>query len=164
MGDKDIPSKTIIWTAGTSNHPFFKTHGFSLNERGKVMVNDHLLAEKNIYVIGDNADTPYSGMAQTALHDAQYVVHDIKATYHGNKGSVYTPKKPGYVIPIGYGWAAFEMGRWHFNGRAGWIMRQAGDWIGYTDIEPWWRAADQMLSEYDHEEDCATCANDESNK
>jgi NADH dehydrogenase len=164
VGDKDIPSKTIIWTAGTSNHPFFKKHDFSLNERGKVVVDNHLLAEKNIYVIGDNADTPYSGMAQTALYDAQYVVHDIEATYHGNKGSVYIPKKPGYVIPIGYGWAAFEMGRWHFSGRLGWIMRQAGDWIGYTDIEPWWRATDQMLSEYDHEEDCSSCSNNESNK
>jgi hypothetical protein len=35
--------------------------------------------------------------------------------------------------------------------------------IGYTDVEPWWRAVDQMLSEYDDEEDCEICAKKLSN-
>lgn len=163
VGDKDIPSKTIIWTAGTSNHPFFTKHKFALNERGKVVVDDHMIAEKNIYVIGDNAATQFSGMAQTALHDAQYIAHDIEAKFHGNRGSAYKPKTPGYVTPIGRGWAAFELGRLRFSGRLGWIMRQAGDWIGYTDVEPWWRAVDRVLSEYDDEEDCEICAKKLSN-
>lgn len=157
VGEKDIPSKTIVWTAGTSNHPFFAKHNFKLDERGKVAVDNHMIAEKNIYVIGDNAATRFSGMAQTALYDAQYVAHDIEAKFHGNEGSPYKPKTPGYVIPVGRNWAAFEFGKLHFSGRLGWLMRQAGDWIGYTDIEPWWRALDSVLSEYDDEENCPTC-------
>ena len=163
VGDKDIPSKTIIWTAGTSNNPFFTKNKFALDERGKVIVDNHMIAEKNIYVIGDNAATKFSGMAQTALYDAQYIAHDIEAKFHGNNGSAYRPKTPGYVIPVGRSWAAFELGKLHFSGRAGWLMRQAGDWIGYTDVEPWWRAVDRVLSEYDDEEDCSICSKKLSN-
>src|SRR5664279_3295728 len=63
-----IDSHTVVWTAGVINHPFLKANGFALNEHGKVVVDKQLQAEPGIYVIGDNADTPYSGMAQTALY------------------------------------------------------------------------------------------------
>lgn len=108
VGGEAIKTKTIVWTAGTANHPFFKENGFSLTERGKVEVDDHLLAEKNIYVIGDNANTPFSGLAQTALHDGQYVAHDLEAKKYGHDGAAYRPRVPASVIPVGKGWAAFE--------------------------------------------------------
>ncbi len=154
---KDVPSKTIIWTAGTANHPFYKAAGFELNERGKVKVDEHLMAKKDIYVIGDNADTPFSGMAQTALHDALYVTHDIEARHHGNPGEKYTLKTPAYVIPVGHGWAAFEWKKIVIIGKLGWVIRQAADWVGFSDIEPWWKATKQWATEFGEEEDCATC-------
>src|SRR5690606_38529368 len=52
-----IPSQTVIWTAGVTNHPFFAEHQkvFTLNERRKVEVDDYLMAAEDVYVVGDNA-------------------------------------------------------------------------------------------------------------
>ncbi len=158
VGDKKIFSQTVVWAAGTANNPFFKENGFVLTPRGKVVVDGHLMAEKNIYVIGDNADTPYSGLAQTAVFDGHYVAHDIEAAAHGNRGTAYKPKTPATVIPVGPGWAAFEYKRFTITGLLGWMIRQAADWIGYHDLEPWWKASGQWMSEFGIEEECPVCA------
>lgn len=153
----DIPSRTVVWTAGAVNSSFFKDNDFHLSERGKVAVNNHLQAEDGIYVVGDNANTPFSGLAQTAIYDGHYVAHDIEAKFHGNEGSPYRPKTPATVVPVGHGWAAFEWRKLHFTGRLGWFLRQAADWIGYHDLEPWWKASQQWLTEFGEEEDCENC-------
>lgn len=158
VSSKDIPSHTVVWTAGTSNNPFFKTNEFHLTERGKVVVDEHLLAEDSIYVIGDNASTPYSGLAQTAVYDGHYIAHEIEAKYHGNEGAAYKPKYPATVVPVGFGWAAFEYKKLHITGWLGWMIRGAADWIGFHDIEPWWKASEQWATEFGSEEDCDICA------
>jgi NADH:quinone reductase (non-electrogenic) len=158
VGGKKIMSQTVVWAAGTANNPFFKVNNFTLTDRGKVIVDDHMLAEKNIYVIGDNANTPYSGMAQTALYDGHYVAHDIEAKLHENVGPAYKPRNPPSVIPVGPGWAAFQYGKFTLVGRFGWYIRQAADWIGYHDLEPWWKASSQWMTEFGEEEDCPVCA------
>ncbi|MDO8336066.1 MAG: FAD-dependent oxidoreductase [Candidatus Saccharibacteria bacterium] len=158
VSSKDIPSHTVVWTAGTSNNPFFKDNDFALSERGKVTVDEHLIAEDNIYVIGDNANTPHSGLAQTAVRDGHYVAHDIEAKFHGNEGNRYKSKTLGTVVPVGNGWAAFEFGKFRLTGWLGWSMREAADWIGYHDLEPWWKASQQWATEFGSEEDCEICA------
>lgn len=158
VSNKDIPSHTVVWTAGTANSPFFKENKFILSEHGKVVVDEHLLAEDLIYVIGDNASTPHSGLAQTAVYDGHYVAHDIEAVFHGNTGDAYKPKLPATVVPVGYGWAAFEYKKIRLTGWLGWLIRQTADWIGYHDIEPWWKASQQWATEFGKEEDCEICA------
>lgn len=159
VSSKDIPSHTVVWTAGTSNNSFFKENDFNLSERGKVAVDEHLMAEESIYVIGDNASTPYSGLAQTAVYDGHYVAHDIEAKFHGNEGSPYHPKYPATVVPVGYGWAAFEYKKIRLTGWLGWFIREAADWIGYHDLQPWWKASQQWTTEFGSEEDCKDCSN-----
>ncbi len=60
VNGKPIQSHTVIWTAGVTNNPFFSSNGFSIMNHGKVAVDVYLKADDNIYVIGDNANTPYS--------------------------------------------------------------------------------------------------------
>ena len=158
VSSKDIPSQTVVWTAGTANNPFFHKNKFTLNPRGKVVVDEYLRTEEGVYVIGDNAATPYSGLAQTAVFDGHYVAHAIEAQYHGNEGRAYRPRKPATVVPVGYGWAAFEYGNISITGWLGWVIRQAADWVGYHDIEPWWKAAEQWMTEFGEEEECEICA------
>lgn len=162
VGEKDIPSHTVVWTAGIANNPFFKNNNFTLSERGKVVVDEYLQAEDNVYVIGDNADTPYSGLAQIAVHDGQFVAHAIEAAHHGHRGASYNPHIPATVVPVGEGWAAFEWGKLRCVGRLGWIIRGAADWIGYHDIEPWWKATEQWMTEFGEEETCSTCKEKET--
>ena len=157
-GGHSIKSHTVVWTAGVTNHPFFDTNKFAFGEHGKVSVDKYLAAEQDIYVIGDNADTLYSGMAQTALYDAKFVSHNLKREAAGHSRRNYRPKKPIYVTPVGPGWAAVLWNKTHIYGWFGWLMRSAADFIGYHDYEPWWTASQHWLAEYEDEPSCPICA------
>ncbi len=158
VGGKPIQSHTVVWTAGMANHHFFKENGFHLTPKGKVEVDDHLQAEKHIYVIGDNAETEYSGMAQTALHQAKYVADSLIWHSRGERMYSYLPKKPIYVVPAGPHWAAVLWGKVRLYGWLGWLLRGAADVVGYHDLQPWWRVGGQLMSEFATEESCPTCA------
>jgi NADH:ubiquinone reductase (H+-translocating) len=158
VSDHSLASHTVVWTAGVTNHPFFSKHGFTLNDRGKVAVDKYLQAEENIYVIGDNADTPYSGMAQTALYDGTFVASNLKRQGHGRRLKAYKPKRPVYITPVGPGWAAVVWGRVHIYGWLGWLLRTAADFAGFKDYEPWWMASKHWLAEYEEDTSCAICS------
>jgi len=133
VNNKPLVTQTVIWTSGVTNALFFADNKavFTLNERGKVVVDAYLQALPRVYVIGDNAATPYSGMAQTALHDAIYVAKRLS----GSKKR-YRPVMPSCVVPIGRHWAVFERGKIHFSGWIGSLFRTAADFVGYNDILP----------------------------
>lgn len=147
-----IDSHTVVWTAGVTNNPFFKQNGFTIGAHGKVQVDAFLQAEQDVYVIGDNASTPFSGLAQTALRDAMSVAHNIVRQAKGQAPVPYKPKKPIYVYPVGKRWAAVEWGPFAFYGILGWLLREAADWVGYHDLEPWWIATARSLSGSIHED------------
>lgn len=158
LGGKQITTKTVIWTAGVANNPFFKQNKFIMSDNGKVKVDQALQAWPGIFVIGDNADTEYSGMAQTALHDAVFVANNLIRHTEGEEPLKYKPKKPVHVIPVGKRWAMVAWGNLHFYGRLGWLVRKAADWIGYRDIEPWWKATNRAMSDTQLEDKCLICA------
>lgn len=157
VGGKPIRSHTVIWTAGVTNHPFFKTNNFQLTNRGKVVTDMYLQADDGIYVIGDNANTPYSGMAQTALYDGTYVARNLIRQADGKDPKGYAVKKPITVIPVGERWAAVLWGHTHIYGWLGWVLRSAADFVGFHDYEPWWKAGRQWLTEFESEESCPAC-------
>ena len=153
----DIKSHTVIWTAGVTNHPFFKTNDFRLTDHDKALLNEYLMAEDNIYIIGDNADTPYSGMAQTALYDAIFVADNLNRLSKGHPPKVYKPKKPVYVTPVGPRWAAVLWGNVRLYGWLGWLLREAANLIAYHDLEPWWKASRHWQASFQNEETCPIC-------
>ncbi len=138
VSGRPIKSHTVIWTSGVTNNPFFKNNAsqFELAPNGKVVVDSHMRSDKHIYVIGDNAFTQWSGLAQTALHDGIFIAkHILKKS---NKR--YKSKLPPVVVPIGENWAIFEY-RWiRFGGWLGSLVRASADFIGYHDILPIGRA------------------------
>lgn len=158
INGKRIQSHTVVWTAGTTNNPFFKANDFRLNERGKVVVDEYLQAESDIFVLGDNAATEYSGMAQTALYDAVFTAENLLRASEGRLIKPYVPKRPVYVIPVGHNWAAVLWGKVQIYGLLGWALRLAADLVAFKDYQPWWRAGKQWMKEFDRDEDCITCA------
>lgn len=156
--NKPIRSHTVIWTAGVANHPFFNEQGFQIAKNSKVRVDQFLQAEPGIYVIGDNADTPYSGMAQTALYDGKFVAKNMKRLADNKDPYAYRAKKPVYVIPAGPKYAAVLWGPLRFYGAVGWILRRAADFVAYKDYLPWALATKRWMSEDDEEETCPLCS------
>lgn len=162
VSGKPIASKTVIWTAGTSNHPFFNANKFVIADHGKVAVDASLLAEEDIYVIGDNANTHFSGLAEIAVRDGVYVAEAITRQLAGKKPKAYHQKAPITVIPVGHNWATVE---WHgksLTGLVGWWLREAADWVAFKDIEPWWKATEQWMTEFGTEESCPVCVQAET--
>ncbi len=158
VDNKLIQSHTVIWTAGTANNPFFSENGFTLSSNHKVATDIYLQAEPNIFVIGDNANTPYSGMAQTAVHDGEYLAENLKRRTSGKKLKSYMAKAPITIIPVGEGWAAVNYGVFRTYGMLGWVLRQAADAVAFHDYEPWAKAGRQWLTTNNVEESCPVCA------
>jgi NADH dehydrogenase len=157
---RSIPTHTVIWTAGVANNPFFKRHGklFKLNQRGKVIVDDHLKTHKDIYVIGDNAVTPYSGLGVTAVHNAQYVAKDIKRRInHHSKTPPYKSLKPPTAVPVGKSFAIFEYKNIVIGGKIGGLIRSLADLVAYADIAGFKKALGFWSHSKDLEETCELC-------
>lgn len=157
VNDKPVRSHTVIWTAGVANHAFFTENSFQLASNHKVRVDQFLQAEPGIYVIGDNADTPYSGMAQTALYDGVYIANNLIRLADNEAPLPYEAKKPIYVLPAGPNWAAVMWGRFRFYGFVGWVLRRAADFVAYRDYEPWFRATKRWMAEAKTEDLCPKC-------
>jgi NADH dehydrogenase len=157
VSGKPIRSHTVIWTAGQANNPFFTQNNFAISMRKKVVVDEFLRAEKDIFVVGDNAETMYSGMAQTAVYDAEFVAHNFYKEAQSEPKLAYRPKKPVYVTPAGPRWAAVEWGKTHLYGKLGWFLREAGDFVAFTDIEPLPEAAVQWAHTLQDQHLCDVC-------
>lgn len=159
VSGRSIPTKTVIWTSGVTNHPFFAKHHtvFPLTDNKKVIVDEHLMINNSTYVIGDNAATKYSGLAQTALHDAHFVAEDIINYIEHQPRISYKPYMPPVVIPVGRRWALLEW-RWVLiSDYFGHVIRRAADLIGYRDILPLREAIKAWRSEDAHEDTCPVC-------
>jgi NADH dehydrogenase len=158
VNGKPIRSHTVVWTAGVTNNPFFSENKFVLAQRGKVAVDVYLQAEDNVFVIGDNANTPYSGLAQTALHDGSFIANNLKRRASGKKFKSYVAREPISVIPAGPHWAYVIWGNIRMHGILGGFLREAGDYVGFHDLEPWVAATQQFMTEFSREDDCEVCS------
>jgi len=156
VGGNVVESHTVIWTSGVMNNPFFAAHPkvFTLAPNGKVQVNEYLEARPNVYVIGDNAATRYSGLAQTALRDAKFVARNLQRKARGSARREYRPALPVQAVPVGANWAVVEWRKLRCYGWQGSLLRRAADLIGYLDVMPLvsslvsWRAASVYENDY----------------
>jgi len=151
VNGEPIKSHTVIWTSGVANNPFFAANAaqFELSKNGKVVVDKYMRSGKDVYVIGDNAFTPFSGLAQTALKDAIFVARHIA----GNSKKKYVAKMPPVVVPVGENWAIFEYKKLRLSGSSASVIRSAADFVGYSDILPFGQALGVWRAQTIHEDE-----------
>jgi len=145
-----IKSQTVIWTSGVANSPFFAANAdqFTFSPNHKVVVDDYLRESEHVYVIGDNAFTPFSGLAQTALRDGIFVANHLM----GSKKK-YVAKMPPVVIPVGENWAIFEYKNIRLTGNPASVIRSAADFVGYSDLLPFGQALGVWRAQKIYEDD-----------
>jgi len=158
ISGKPLTSHTVVWTSGVTNHPFFNENKFVVMPRGKVATDVYLQAEPDIFVLGDNANTPYSGLAETAVVDGAFVAKNLKRRAAGKTFKSYRPHSPWSVIPVGPRWASAEHGVFRMYGLAGYMLRELADLRAFHDYEPWYEAGEQWLTGFGKEEECPICA------
>jgi len=156
---KKIPTRTAIWTSGVANHPFFKAHEqyFQLAKNGRVIVNDYFEACKDIYVIGDNADTPMTGTAHNALHNAVFIADHLARKETQRPFKVYRPGRFSNNIPVGDGWAYVEKYGMYLSGKSGYLARRLIELRALRSLLPENQALGAWHAYDTHEEDCAIC-------
>jgi NADH dehydrogenase len=139
LKDMSVNSHTVIWTAGTRINTTFTTiPGVTFDERKRVVVSPTLSLphDNHVFVIGDGAATPYSGLAQTAIDHGSFVGDTIQRLMYGKKPRSYQPKQPAFVVPIGTNWALFNKGNFVMTGFIPWVLRSAIDFRYFTHIVP----------------------------
>lgn len=131
----NIATHNVVWTAGAMNNPFFKDNAqhFSFDPRGKVSVNRHLQTHTNVYVAGDNASTPFSGLAYTAVRHGNFLAKDLTARLHGKKRKSYHDPYPFQVVPVG-NISLFQYRKLMLTGRLINLVRRVADLVGYSDV------------------------------
>jgi len=137
LRDMQLNSHTVIWTAGTRiNHAFTTIPSVEFDERKRVKVSPflNLPNDDHIFIVGDGASTPYSGLAQTAIHNGKYIGKQISSMISGKKSVAYNPKQPSFVVPIGDYWAIFSSGNFLIRGFLPWLLRSAIDFRYLTSI------------------------------
>lgn len=133
-----MTSDTVIWTSGVANHPFYKANAnhFEFAPNGRIIVDAHMQTTNGVYVIGDNAATPFTGLAQTALHDAIFVAEHIERVSKNKPLKDYKAVMPPVIVPVGEFWAILEWRKIRMTGLAAAMLRRAADFMGYSDILP----------------------------
>lgn len=126
-----IPTRTLVWTAGTSPHPLLATLPFARNQRGQVIVNQYLEVpgHPGVFAIGDCAevpDLPAGGTcpptAQHAIRQGRLVGENIRATLEGRpkRGFAYRPL--GVLSSLGRRSAVAEIRGFKFSGFFAWWL------------------------------------------
>jgi len=158
--NESIATRTVVWTSGVTTNPFYNENPglFQAGKGGKLTVNEYMEAGDGLYIIGDNAATPYSGMAQTALHDADFVAADIDLVIQGKSRRKYKTALPISVIPVGKNWAVAEWRKFHLSGFLAYLLHVGATFIGYWDVERLSVAIRMWLRSESHEDTCRYCA------
>ncbi len=155
LADGEIDADLIVWTAGSRLVDFYSENAKHFEiYRGKIAVDEYMRAKghKDIYIIGDNAATQYSGMAQTALHDAKYISRILIGMSKGVPPVKYRDRKPIYVVPIGPRWAVLQTPKQTIYGYKAWLVRRRADlWIfknfqPYKDAVKQWRKGNKKAN------------------
>ncbi len=125
----ELKTHTVVWTAGATNHPLLAKYPdiFKPGKLGRAIIDEYLAATPHIYVVGDSADTKFSGMAQTALHDANFISRHLINLSKGLAPEPYQPELPIYAIPIGPRWSAVLWNKVRIYGYFGWVLRRLAD-------------------------------------
>ena len=104
-----VPSRLVVWTAGTSPHPLLRELPCVL-ERGRILVDETLAVPgyDGVWALGDCAVVPdvatggaHPPTAQHALREARTVASNIVAAMHGRPARPFSFRTVGQLAAIG---------------------------------------------------------------
>jgi NADH dehydrogenase len=138
----EIPSRTLIWTAGTTAHPLLAGLDVTKTSRGTVVVDEMLRVEAcpGVWAIGDCASVPdlITGQrcpptAQHAIRQARRLAANIAATVHGQTPKPYRYKPIGILAGLGRRSAVAEVLGFKFSGFFAWWLWRTAYLLNFQD-------------------------------
>lgn len=111
-----------------------------------------------VFIAGDSAATAYSGLAETALYDGNFIAENIARLIKKEDMKTYKPKDPIVGVPVGPNWAAVKIGKFEFFGKIGWMLRRFIEFRFFSSILPLKKAFVAFNEEGILSADCPICS------
>jgi NADH:ubiquinone reductase (H+-translocating) len=125
-----LPTRTVVWTAGVAPHPSLRQLSLPLDERDRVLVDEHLQVKglDSVWAIGDcaAAPDPRGGLcpptAQHAVRQGPVAARNIAAELGIGSASPFTYKGNAAFVNLGRYKAVGKVGGRTFRGFPAWWM------------------------------------------
>jgi NADH dehydrogenase len=130
IGERVIPTRTVLWGAGVQASPLAKTLGVPLDRAGRVLVTPALTipGHDDVFVIGDLAaseqidGTLVPGVAPAAIQEGQHTARNIERAVAGQPLRAFKYVDKGSLATIGRAAAVADFGgRKKFGGFFAWM-------------------------------------------
>jgi NADH dehydrogenase len=138
LDHREIPTRTLVWTAGTVPNPLMRETGLKIDKRGAVLVDESLgiAGHDGLWALGDCAavvdaktNKPCPPTAQFALREGRVLARNVKAAIQGRKPQPFHFDSLGALCVVGHHTACAELNLpWpvkrsvRFSGLFAWLM------------------------------------------
>src|SRR5439155_10021251 len=133
LGDgSQVPTRTIVWTAGNQPHPLLRALPCERNKAGAVLVDSSLRVRgfDELWAVGDCAEVPdpdkegqvYPPTAQHALREGKTVGENVALALRGLPPKPFRFRTIGILVALGHRTAVAEVYGRQFSGLLAWFM------------------------------------------
>jgi len=128
-----LPTRTVVWTAGVAPNPRLRDLSVPLDERGRVLVDDHLKVQGSdgVWAIGDCAAAPapeggtYPPTAQHAVRQGPAAARNIAAALGIGEPAPFDYAGSAAFVNLGRYKAVGRVGKRTFRGFPAWWMARS---------------------------------------
>lgn len=126
-----IPTRTVLWAAGTRVNPLVDTMDLPCDAHGAIEVDRGLQVKghENVYALGDCAAVPLAGggfyapTAQNAIREGPVAAHNLLAHLRGERSGLIFDYRPiGTLASLGHREAVAQIRGLKLSGLPAWFM------------------------------------------
>jgi NADH dehydrogenase len=129
LGDRVIPTRTVLWGAGVQASPLAKSLGVPLDRAGRVLVTPNLTipGHDDVFVLGDLAAVEQEdgsfvpGVAPAAIQMGQHMGRALERAVAGQPLRPFRYRDKGSLATIGRAAAVADFGKVRFGGFFAWM-------------------------------------------
>ena len=123
---QEIPTRTVVWTAGITPPPLVGELDLRKDKRGRILVDENLRAEGHpgVYAVGDCTSIDYDGppvpaLAQAAEQEGKTAARNVVAEIRGDEPKPFRYEQLGQLVDLGAGSALIDIFGVRFSGSLG---------------------------------------------
>ncbi|HYC61807.1 MAG TPA: NAD(P)/FAD-dependent oxidoreductase [Thermoanaerobaculia bacterium] len=129
IGERVIPTRTVLWGAGVQASPLARSLGVPLDRAGRVLVEPDLTipGHPEVFVLGDLAAVQQydgsfvPGVAPAAIQEGQHTALNLERAVEGQPLRAFKYRDKGSLATIGRAAAVADFGKVKFGGFLAWM-------------------------------------------
>ncbi|MDJ0757577.1 MAG: NAD(P)/FAD-dependent oxidoreductase [Ardenticatenaceae bacterium] len=128
-GGREIPSDTVVWTAGVRGVPLLHDAGFETARGGRIAIQPTLQTAKSdrVFVVGDLAyleqdGAPLPGVAQVAMQQGEHAAQNMMRIINEKPPTEFRYFDKGSMATIGRNAAVTNLNNRIYTGFVAWVL------------------------------------------